>query len=480
VGHRPVPASALLLAFLLISNLPRSAAALPAQEQPGAVRAYLGVTMRDVTPEEARVLGMKAEAGVWIIELSGDSPAKAAGVQVNDLVLLIDRRPIQNTPDLITAPAAHKPGDVVELGLYRNGESRLLKVKLGRTTEAPSVPPFEPAARTADSPQASPRPAVPSLALQPYNGGFFTVLKPANWQIVTAGQCSQFAFRMFDPTRPSRQALYFGEAGPVYMSEQQRALDAQASRFGGAPIPWLEMPVVSPLTPANYLMRWQLIAQSSVARQFMPQCPRLEDLRVVAAWRQNSPLPGGAAELMRAVFREQGDVSEGLFMLTVAPGTPFTGAPGAGNAWGFLIVGISAPKMEFGALVADLDRAIGSLQIAPAYTSQCIAQSQQIWTSISRTGQILSETSDIIINGWRGRTAVENASSERNTDALRGVERLYDRDTGQIYEFQNGFYDRYSLDRGRYNLGNLAPVPNDKPDLWTQPVLDGGQHLRTQ
>ena len=40
--------------------------------------------------------------------------------------------------------------------------------------------------------------------------------------------------------------------------------------------------------------------------------------------------------------------------------------------------------------------------------------------------------------------------AEKRSDAMLGKERLYDPGTGEVYEFQNGFYDQYRLNPQEY------------------------------
>ena len=61
-----------------------------------------------------------------------------------------------------------------------------------------------------------------NLKLEKFDGGFFSIEKPRGWEVVTAGSCADFAFLMYDPDEPLRQIFYFGQVGPVYMSEQQK------------------------------------------------------------------------------------------------------------------------------------------------------------------------------------------------------------------------------------------------------------------
>lgn len=316
------------------------------------------------------------------------------------------------------------------------------------------------------------------LQLERFDGGFFSIQKPKGWEVVTAGACSSFSFLIRDPSEPSRQIFYFGEVGPVYMFEEQKQIDYQYVSMGGYPCLWLDMPVVNPLSPSNFLGQFHLIARSQLAQSFMPQCPRLENLQVISTTSQASPITGASTELLRAVFVEGGSLGEGLFLVTVAPLLPFTGNPGAGIAYGFLVTGISAPKREFGDVEGILAKSIGSLSISKSYVQDCLRKQEAVYKGILKAGKTLSEASDVIMEGWENRNKVDDILSEKRSDAILGKERLYDSDTGEVYEFEVGFYDKYDLDRESYEMNNLQPLPDGSYDLWMEAPRDGYRHLR--
>lgn len=317
-----------------------------------------------------------------------------------------------------------------------------------------------------------------SLKLEKFDGGFFSMSKPEGWRVITAGACGNFAFLIQDPSEPLQQIFYFGEVGPVYMSQQQKQIDAQYMKTSGYPVPWIDMPVVSPLTPSNFLTQFHLIAQSQIAQNFMPQCPTLENLQIISAVPQQSPIDGGGTELIRALFTEGGNLGEGLFLVTVAPFMPFMGGPGGSSAYGLLITGITAPKREFRDIENILVKSVESFTMSEFYVSNCVRQQASTYAGILKAGKTLSEASDIIMQGWEGRNRSDDIMAEKRSDAILGKERLYDPQSGEVFEFENGFYDRYNLEKNRYEMNNLQPLPHDGYNLWMEEPLDGYTHLR--
>lgn len=311
------------------------------------------------------------------------------------------------------------------------------------------------------------------LPLETYTGGFFSVKHPRGWTVTTAGQCAEFAYLIRDPKNPLRQVFGIGQAGPVYLHPRQKQIDAGAVRMGAAPVPWFEMPVVAPLTPTNFLTQFHVLASTSIARRFMPQIPRLERFQVVSAKRLKPMVQGGTTELVRGVFLQEGQVGEGLFLVSVAPFMPMTGGPGAGTGMGMLIYGIAAPRSEFPQLEKTLTACIKSCTLDPRYVQNCLSQSNKRWAGVRQAGKTLSETSDIITKGWEARNRSDDIISQKRSDAMLGYDRVYDPATRQVYTVSPDFYDKYDRNRQKFNMPNLQRLPNNDHGLWTAPAKDG-------
>ena len=306
--------------------------------------------------------------------------------------------------------------------------------------------------------------------MEDYNGGFFSIKKPVGWDIVTAGSCSTFAFCIRDKENPANQIFYFNEVGPVYLAEEQKTVDKNYMDMGGFPISWYEMPVVNPLTPENFLANFHLIARTDIAKRFMSGFPELGDIEVISMVEETSPIRGGQTKTIRALFRQIGVLGEGLFYITVAPLIPLTGWASGGIGYGFCFAGIISVKSYFKYFQETLTNSLNSLNISQAYIDNCLNQQQQQLQGILKAGKTLSETSDIIMNVWDSRNRSDDIISEKRSDTMLGNERVYNPDTGTVYEVPLGFYDDYNLHRERYNMDNLQLLPDNDWNLWTAPT----------
>ncbi len=91
-------------------------------------RAYLGVKPDDVTPEIARSLELPITKGVIVTEVTKGSPAAKAGVEVQDVIVRLNNRPISGRQQLITIAERLAIGETYPLVVLRNGKEVELEV----------------------------------------------------------------------------------------------------------------------------------------------------------------------------------------------------------------------------------------------------------------------------------------------------------------------------------------------------------------
>lgn len=82
-------------------------------------RAYLGVSLTNLSPELREHFGASKDAGVLVESVQKDSPADKAGVRVGDIVLSIDGAGVKSAGDLRTALQEKKDGDSVRIEVLR-------------------------------------------------------------------------------------------------------------------------------------------------------------------------------------------------------------------------------------------------------------------------------------------------------------------------------------------------------------------------
>lgn len=97
----------------------------------GAVqRAILGISGHDLGDERTKDKDLGTVEGVYVAEVSDGSGAKAAGIEVGDVIIKIAGKKVHNMAELQENIAKHRPGDEVEVVVMRNKKEKRLDVTL--------------------------------------------------------------------------------------------------------------------------------------------------------------------------------------------------------------------------------------------------------------------------------------------------------------------------------------------------------------
>jgi len=98
-----------------------------AEESAKTPSAELGLTCRDLTPEEMTEMGLnKADGGVAIVNVEAGGPAEMAGVQRGDILLQINGAKMTNVAEYLAASKKIQKGQVVRLLLKRENATLYL------------------------------------------------------------------------------------------------------------------------------------------------------------------------------------------------------------------------------------------------------------------------------------------------------------------------------------------------------------------
>lgn len=96
-------------------------------------RVVMGITMQIIDPTFAAIYGY--QPGIGVVSVEQNSPASKAGLVAGDIITAIDGESITSQETLTSILEGHKPGDVIELTVYRQamqsyGKDQQLTLKL--------------------------------------------------------------------------------------------------------------------------------------------------------------------------------------------------------------------------------------------------------------------------------------------------------------------------------------------------------------
>jgi serine protease Do len=93
---------------------------------------YLGISMNDVTPENASFFNLPDATGALVSQVTPDSPASMAGLKSGDVLRKLDGNKIENASALQVAVSEMRPGNAIELGILRDGKPETIHVTVGQ------------------------------------------------------------------------------------------------------------------------------------------------------------------------------------------------------------------------------------------------------------------------------------------------------------------------------------------------------------
>jgi serine protease Do len=91
-------------------------------------RGRIGVGIAEVTKDVAEPLGLPRAAGALVRNVEAGGPAEKGGIEVGDIILKFDGKPIEKSTDLPRLVGNTKPGSKVPVGVWRKGANRELSI----------------------------------------------------------------------------------------------------------------------------------------------------------------------------------------------------------------------------------------------------------------------------------------------------------------------------------------------------------------
>ena len=98
-------------------------------------RGWLGVVIQEVNKDLAESFGLERPAGALVAQVLEGGPADKGGLQVGDVILSLDGKPIVMSADLPHLVGGLKAGSSASLEVVRDGSRKTLKVTIGTLPE---------------------------------------------------------------------------------------------------------------------------------------------------------------------------------------------------------------------------------------------------------------------------------------------------------------------------------------------------------
>ena len=91
----------------------------------------LGIAGNDVDPQLADEFDLPASRGAVVQDVQDGTGAAEADVRVGDIIVEVDGEQLATMSELVAEVRGRSPGDIIELGIIRDGEELTLEVEIG-------------------------------------------------------------------------------------------------------------------------------------------------------------------------------------------------------------------------------------------------------------------------------------------------------------------------------------------------------------
>ena len=93
-------------------------------------RAYLGISMIEITEEFGDYKGLDYLSGVYVAEVFQGGSAQKSGIKKDDIILSVNGLTVDTRAQLMGALGQYRPGDVVDVKIKRGDKEKVIKVTL--------------------------------------------------------------------------------------------------------------------------------------------------------------------------------------------------------------------------------------------------------------------------------------------------------------------------------------------------------------
>ncbi len=191
-------------------------------------RGMLGITIQSVDERIARRAGLDEIRGVILAEVGEDGAAGKAGLSASDIILEVNGEPVDESNQLQEKVAMFRPGDVITLSIWRDGE------RLERDVELDELERPEPVEMTFDEPE-----------IRPEEEEFFDELpEDRNGSGIVHGQFEEYGFSvrgLASPESPQEFEFFIHRIAPNSIAKNRGLkVGYEIIEMDGKPVKTLE------------------------------------------------------------------------------------------------------------------------------------------------------------------------------------------------------------------------------------------------
>lgn len=295
------------------------------------------------------------------------------------------------------------------------------------------------------------------ITLEEYKNDVFSMKKPKDWIVESAGTGMYYAIRVYDPTETANQVFLMLKIQPLLKSTAAKSFWQEYSRLSGnspqyqvfANAVVLEQPTTECFyTSFNNIADYLTSVEPTLSNMKFPtfsNFKKVEEFASVASMK-NYALD---SKVLRGTFTsEKGKEGEGLFLASIVNfGNQYQNGVDFLYYMAYDIMSITAVNNEFINYKDILLESINSIEFSDSYVKQTIDDGNAQTKQALALNASVQKSFDSYMSAWENRNKSYDIMSQKQSDATLGYERVYDTETNEVYKAYNGFTDDYTGER---------------------------------
>ena len=289
-----------------------------------------------------------------------------------------------------------------------------------------------------------------NIQYEKFNNGLVSMQIPKGWKVQTNANVLTYTIYAYDPGHTER--MIFANLKSEGFNKSKDAQDWWKRYYPDTA--FARMPIISPQTTEAFFKIYPQThnLRANEADPLVNFIPNYTNFSVIQ--NLGKTILGG--DLLRATYQLNNKKIQGLFTGLVSNTGSINqtknifdimGTQGTVDVWPLTVYDVfffTAADDEFNDWQKVLDKCIGTIEYSKEFLSQH-AKALQNQSDLTKTlSKNASDISDGIMDSWNKRQTSYDITSQKQSDATLGYERVKDTETGEIYRATNGFMDSYS------------------------------------
>lgn len=292
------------------------------------------------------------------------------------------------------------------------------------------------------------------VQLEDYQTNEFKMKIPTGWKVEVLGDYIHYTIKAYNPKNPTYQFFFNMKTEGYNKSED-------AKRWQQKYYPdnmFAKTSVIATKDTEGFYKIFNDLGPLNNTSTFT--FPTITNFKVIE--KLGKSVIGG--DVLRATFEDaSGREAEGIFTAYVYDVGPYYVYENiiSGKQIDIQYLNVynaifyTTPKDELVDFESVLNEVASSLEFSDSFINGFNKQQDAVMNSFQNVRNIGNQISDGIMDSWNKRSASYDITSQKQSDATLGYERVYDTETNEIYKAYNGFTDDYKGNRYKPITDNM-------------------------